>query len=166
MAQQQEKGPQAHLCGVSKPPSAPPRPPEGGHHPHSSSTSHVRPRRRLPSVPSAGGSSCGARSRSSPRPSDMSDPSDSSLETESFLRDTESVVSAMQVKVSIHSNLLYPIQPIGIIEFRSHTHNEESISIVSLQPKSNRSKKKFRLSLNTLRGDVSPPPLLLLKLPL
>ena len=91
---QQQEAPLAHLCGVSKPPSAPPRPPEV-HAPAQ------RPRRRLPSVPSAGPGSSGARSRFSPRPSDMSDPSDSSLETESFLRDTESVVSAMQVHQSL-----------------------------------------------------------------
>lgn len=89
---QQQEAPLAHIilpANVAKPPSHPrPPPPE--------LPTAQRPRRRLPSVP-PGASNSSSRSRSSPRPSDMSDPSDSSLETESFLRDTESVVSAMQV---------------------------------------------------------------------
>jgi len=103
---QQQEAPLAHLLvgqvGLSKPPSHP-RPP-----PPDLPTSQ-RPRRRLPSVPSAVTSNGSSRSRSSPRPSDMSDPSDSSLETESFLRDTESVVSAMQVH-------LYPCLILSHIE--------------------------------------------------
>ena len=86
VAQQQEApSPALSAPQSSKPPSAP----------RTLEAHSQRPRRRLPSVPpnAAGGS----RSRSSPRPNDVSDPSDSSLETESFLRDTESVVSAMQV---------------------------------------------------------------------
>lgn len=95
VAQQQET-PLVHIvnipANVAKPPSHPrPPPPE--------LPTAQRPRRRLPSVPPAAASNSSSRSRSSPRPSDMSDPSDSSLETESFLRDTESVVSAMQVRV-------------------------------------------------------------------
>ena len=87
--------------GLTKPPSHPqshrPPPPE--------LPTTARPRRRLPNVPttpSAHSYNGSTRSRSSPRLSlaDMSDPSDSSLETESFLRDTESVVSAMQVILS------------------------------------------------------------------
>lgn len=85
---QQQEAPLVHLVGVAKPPSAPPR---------MADVPNPRPRRRLPTVPPPNG----CRSRSSPRPSDMSDPSDSSLETESFLRDTESVVSAMQVQFRI-----------------------------------------------------------------
>ena len=90
---QQQEAPLAHIvlpANVAKPPSHPrPPPPE--------LPTAQRPRRRLPSVPPGAASNGSSRSRSSPRPSDMSDPSDSSLETESFLRDTESVVSAMQV---------------------------------------------------------------------
>ena len=90
VAQQQETSPSV-ATSVSKPPSAPRQSPAA---PAETQIPSQRPRRRLPSVPPTAGS---CRSRSSPRPSDMSDPSDSSLETESFLRDTESVVSAMQV---------------------------------------------------------------------
>lgn len=99
---QQQEAPLAHIvslpANVAKPPSHPrPPPPE--------LPTAQRPRRRLPSVP-PGASNGSSRSRSSPRPSDMSDPSDSSLETESFLRDTESVVSAMQVKQKQHKELI------------------------------------------------------------
>merc|ERR1740128_884743 len=114
---QQQEAPLAHLCGVSKPPSAPPRPPEV-HAPAQ------RPRRRLPSVPSAGPGSSGARSRSSPRPSDMSDPSDSSLETESFLRDTESVVSAMQARVDGRSSTESDIETRSSSSYR-HSNQQQ-----------------------------------------
>jgi len=93
VAQQQEApSPALSAPQSSKPPSAP----------RTLEAHSQRPRRRLPSVPpnAAGGS----RSRSSPRPNDVSDPSDSSLETESFLRDTESVVSAMQARVDGRSS--------------------------------------------------------------
>lgn len=93
---------------LSKPPSHPthrPPPPE--------LPTTARPRRRLPNVPptaayNGSNGSNNSRSRSSPRLSlaDMSDPSDSSLETESFLRDTESVVSAMQVGLNISIGVL------------------------------------------------------------
>lgn len=81
--------------GVSvKPPSHPqhrPPPPE--------LPTTARPRRKLPSLPPV--STPRSRSSTRPSPAEMSDPSDSSLETESFLRDTESVVSAMQVYINL-----------------------------------------------------------------
>lgn len=89
--QQQQAAPavSGRAVALAKPPSHP-RAPDAPQQPQQ------RPRRRLPSVPPTA-SSASSRSRSSPRPSDMSEPSDSSLETECFLRDTESVVCAMQV---------------------------------------------------------------------
>lgn len=100
VAQQQQEAssllPPPGSVGLTKPPSHPqhrPPPPE--------LPTSARPRRRLPSVPPGALINGNSRSRSSPRTSqaEMSDPSDSSLETESFLRDTESVVSAMQVHI-------------------------------------------------------------------
>jgi hypothetical protein len=93
---QQQEAPLAHLVNIPASPANLAKPPSHPRPPPPELPTAQRPRRRLPSVP-PGASNGSSRSRSSPRPSDMSDPSDSSLETESFLRDTESVVSAMQV---------------------------------------------------------------------
>lgn len=99
---QQQEAPLTHLVNIPTAPAALAKPPSHPRPPPPELPTAQRPRRRLPSVP-PGASNCSSRSRSSPRPSDMSDPSDSSLETESFLRDTESVVSAMQVR---HSHII------------------------------------------------------------
>ena len=93
---QQQEAPLSHLVNIPAIPANLAKPPSHPRPPPPELPTAQRPRRRLPSVP-PGASNGSSRSRSSPRPSDMSDPSDSSLETESFLRDTESVVSAMQV---------------------------------------------------------------------
>ncbi|EFX86641.1 hypothetical protein DAPPUDRAFT_307901 [Daphnia pulex] len=118
---QQQEAPLAHLnipaapANLAKPPSHPrPPPPE--------LPTAQRPRRRLPSVP-PGASNGSSRSRSSPRPSDMSDPSDSSLETESFLRDTESVVSAMQARVDGRSSTESDAETRSSSSYRQSVHS-------------------------------------------
>lgn len=97
VAQQQEAPPLPHIVNIPAVPASLAKPPSHPRPPPPELPTTQRPRRRLPSVPPGASNGSSSRSRSSPRPSDMSDPSDSSLETESFLRDTESVVSAMQV---------------------------------------------------------------------
>lgn len=150
---QQQEAPLAHLnipaapANLAKPPSHPrPPPPE--------LPTAQRPRRRLPSVP-PGASNGSSRSRSSPRPSDMSDPSDSSLETESFLRDTESVVSAMQVcAILIESGSLWVFDVIGL-SLLLPTPRLESTAGVVQNPM-----LKLEVAAAIASPSILPPPLL------
>nr|CAH0107254.1 unnamed protein product [Daphnia galeata] len=119
---QQQEAPLAHLVNIPAIPANLAKPPSHPRPPPPELPTAQRPRRRLPSVP-PGASNGSSRSRSSPRPSDMSDPSDSSLETESFLRDTESVVSAMQARVDGRSSTESDAETRSSSSYRQSVHS-------------------------------------------
>ncbi|XP_057375457.1 mucin-5AC-like isoform X2 [Daphnia carinata] len=119
---QQQEAPLSHLVNIPAIPANLAKPPSHPRPPPPELPTAQRPRRRLPSVP-PGASNGSSRSRSSPRPSDMSDPSDSSLETESFLRDTESVVSAMQARVDGRSSTESDAETRSSSSYRQSVHS-------------------------------------------
>jgi hypothetical protein len=85
----------------------------------------------------------------------MSDPSDSSVETESFLRDTESVVSAMQVcAILIESGSLLVIDVIGL-SLLLPTPRLESTAGVVQNPM-----LKLEVAAAIASPSILPPPLL------